>query len=134
LSPRAEAFLIGVDLRLRDGYSVLAVVRRPLPMIPSVHEQSREVTPEGLLRLEHERRKVQDVDCVRLADVTALPEGSVRPPAFETVVMEQVPTVDELDSSKPGFVPGNGRCVAGVGVEYGFCTPEAGIEGMEQPL
>jgi hypothetical protein len=75
-----------------------------------------------------------DMGCFLLAGVTALPEGSVRPPAFETVVVEQVPMVDVFDSSKPAFVTGYGRSVAGLGAEYGFCTPEASIEGVEQPL
>ena len=75
-----------------------------------------------------------DMGCFLLAGVTALPEGSVRPPAFETVVVEQVPTVDEFDASKPGFVKRYGRSVSGLGGDRGFCAPKTSIERVEQPL
>jgi hypothetical protein len=45
----------------------------------------------------------------------ALPEGGTRPPAFEPVVVEQVPAVGPLDRPEAGFVTGEGRGVAGVG-------------------
>ena len=56
IEPPAGAFLIRVDLSPRDGNEVLSMVRRPLPMIPSVHEQSGQVPPEGLLGSEHQGR------------------------------------------------------------------------------
>jgi hypothetical protein len=56
LEPPAEAFLVGIDLRPRDGHSLLAAVSRPLAMIPMVHEQSGQVPPERLLRAEDHGR------------------------------------------------------------------------------
>ena len=59
IQPPAEAFLIGVDLRPRDGHALLAMVRRPLPPIPSVLEQFGQVPPERLLRAEHHGRDLR---------------------------------------------------------------------------
>ena len=55
VQPTAGAFLIAAGLRPRDGHSLLAVVGRPLSMIPTVHEQGGQVLPERLHRAEHHR-------------------------------------------------------------------------------
>src|SRR5262245_12225587 len=59
LEPPAEACLVGVDRRPRDGHAFLPVVGRPLPTIPSVLQQFGQIPPEGLFRTENHRRNLR---------------------------------------------------------------------------